>query len=63
MSRSNGCQCGDMPGRCPGPRNCPLCQVMPVCVGCGTDQDVEHQDANDDWRCDECHKENISHDR
>lgn len=21
------CQCsGDMPGRCPGPRNCPMCE-------------------------------------
>ena len=25
--RSRGCRCGgDMPGRCPGPENCPMCQ-------------------------------------
>ncbi len=31
------CQCGgDMPGRCPGPANCPLCQPDPeLCECCG----------------------------
>lgn len=25
--RAHGCRCGsDMPGRCPGPDNCPLCE-------------------------------------
>jgi len=25
--RKDACQCrGDMPGRCPGPANCPMCQ-------------------------------------
>lgn len=25
--RAQACQCGgDMPGRCPGPANCPMCQ-------------------------------------
>ena len=26
-ARRDRCECGgDMPGRCPGPRNCPMCQ-------------------------------------
>ena len=26
-SRRRACQCGDdMPGHCPGPENCPMCQ-------------------------------------
>lgn len=24
--RGTACRCGDMPGRCPGPSNCPLCE-------------------------------------
>ena len=27
QSRRTGCRCaGDMPGRCPGPASCPMCQ-------------------------------------
>ena len=32
------CQChGDMPGRCPGPANCPMCQPQEQCECCGGD--------------------------
>ncbi len=27
IERSPACKCGDMPGRCPGVRNCPLNEV------------------------------------
>ena len=32
----NACQCfGEMPGRCPGPANCPMCE---------TDEEMDHDD-------------------
>ena len=55
---ARGCRCGgDMPGRCPGPANCPMCDSGPTCGTCGdeiTRTSRATQDAHDVWTCEHC---------
>lgn len=51
------CRCGDMPGRCPGPAACPMCDAGPTCVACGdeiTRTRRATQAADDTWTCEHC---------
>ena len=43
MRNPGSCRCGgDMPGRCPGPNNCPMCAPpAPTCEICSSDDDAE----------------------
>ena len=47
------CRCGEMPGRCPGPANCPANHAGPACRVCGFDTSHK-QDADDTWICADC---------
>ena len=51
------CKCGDMPGRCPGPANCPCVDDRPDCRGCGERYSVSRmhsQAADDSFICEGC---------
>ena len=51
------CECGDMPGHCPGPANCSCADDRPACRDCGERYSVSRmhsQDADDSFICEDC---------